>query len=354
MLLFSQIDLSPALPISPVRASTIGEDVDYLFYYISAWTVGAYILVTALMLYFIARYRKRPGGKTPRILGSHRLELVWTITPLLVFLTFFAWGAVVYNKLFHPPPDAPEVYVVGKQWMWKIQHPGGQREINELHVPIGKPFKLTMTSEDVIHSFGIPAFRCKVDVVPGRYTYAWFTPTKVGKFHLFCDQLCGVGHSQMVGSVTVMEQAEYEDWLKSRAEGSLALEGRKLFFKLQCIECHSNNPRARAPVLEGIYGQKVPLEGGGEATVDDGYIRESILKPRAKIHQGWQPIMPTFQGQVSEEDLIKVIAFIKSLRPGETPKRNEEFPAPVGAPVDPAKRSEESSSKSSEGGSSKQ
>jgi cytochrome c oxidase subunit 2 len=322
----------------PEQASTFAEKVDHLFLFLLSITGSVALLVTVLLLGFSWRYRRtRVGEGTPYIKGSIPLELFWTLTPLLIFIGMFAWGANVYSTLLHPPPDCTEIYVVGRQWMWKIQHPGGQREINELHVPVNQPVRLALTSEDVIHDFFIPAFRTHVDVLPGRYVYTWFLPTRTGSFHLFCSQYCGTGHADMVGSVIVQEQAEYEAWLNGHSEGSLALKGRKLFLKLQCITCHSADAHARAPVLEALHGQTVYLEGRGSVVADEGYLRESILKPRAKIVQGWQPIMPTYQGQVDEEGIIQLIAYIKSLRPGDTPRRTEGFPAPVGAPTEPPK-----------------
>jgi cytochrome c oxidase subunit II len=222
--------------------------------------------------------------------------------------------------------------VIGKQWMWKVQHPGGQREINELHIPVGRPVKLTLISEDVIHDFGVPAFRMKVDVLPNRYVGVWYQPTRTGRFRLFCNQYCGTGHAQMIGVVTVMPPEEYESWLREKAEGSPALEGRKLFLKLQCVTCHSADSEARAPVLEGLYGRNVPLRGGGTAVADRDYIRDSILDPRKQIVSGWEPIMPTFREQVTEDDLLQLIAYIRSLGPSETPDRNEDASAPVGTP----------------------
>jgi cytochrome c oxidase subunit II len=324
------------VPLFPEQASTIASRVDYLFFFLLAVTGAMAMLVSVLVIYFAVRYRRRKGGeRTPRILGSVRLEIFWSITPLLFFVVMFAWGASIFNAVAWAPEGAMEVFVVGKQWMWKIQHPDGQREINELHVPVGRPVKLTLTSEDVIHDFFVPAFRTKIDVLPGRYVSTWYEPTKVGRYHLFCAQYCGTNHAGMVGWVTVMEPVEYQAWLDSKAEGSLALAGRKLFLKLQCITCHSANSRARAPVLEGLYGNAVHLQNGGTVTADDAYIRESILYPRAKVVQGWEPIMPTFKGQVNEEELIQLIAFIKSLGPGQTPTRTEQFPAPLGAPTEP-------------------
>ncbi|HJT77900.1 MAG TPA: cytochrome c oxidase subunit II, partial [Gemmataceae bacterium] len=303
------------------------------------------------------RYRRRAEGEpTPRITGSISLELFWTITPFFFFLAMFIWGAILFFNEARPPDNAIEIYVVGKQWMWKVQHQGGQREINSLTVPVGQPVKITITSEDVIHDFGLPEFRLKRDAIPGRYTYSWFTATRVGDYHIFCDQYCGTDHSGMVGWVHVLKPEDYETWLTNRAEGSLALQGRKLFLKLQCITCHSADSSARAPVLEGLYGRSVHLSDGRTVLADEAYIRKSILYPAADVVQGWQPIMPTFDGILAEkatspedrdnplanltqeEALIRLIAYIKSLQPNQTPNRNERFPAPVGAPTTPEQR----------------
>jgi cytochrome c oxidase subunit 2 len=220
--------------------------------------------------------------------------------------------------------------------MWKIQHPDGQREINELHIPIDRAVKLILTSEDVIHDFFVPAFRTKIDVIPGRYVQTWFQPTKTGRYHLFCAQYCGTSHANMVGTVVVMERDEYRQWLDSQeATGSLADQGRQLFLKFQCITCHSANAEARAPVLEDLYGRTVNLRNGRKVVADEAYLRESILYPEEKVVHGWEPIMPTFKGQADEEELIKLIAFIKSLKPGRTPVRNEDSSPPLDAPKVP-------------------
>lgn len=324
------------VPFFPEQASTVASRVDALFIFLCVVTGTMAVLIAGLVIYFAFRYRRRfEHQTTPRITGNDRLEWFWTITPLFVFVIMFVWGANIYTSVAQPPPDAPEVFVIGKQWMWKIQHPDGQREINQLTIPVGRPVKLTLTSEDVIHDFFVPAFRTKIDVIPGRYVQTWFHPTKVGEYHLFCSQYCGTSHSQMVGKVVVMERDAYCEWLDRYAEGSLALEGRKLFLKLQCITCHSADAEARAPVLEGLYGKTVPLRNGRTVLADDGYLRESILYPEAKVVQGWEPLMPTFKGQVDEEDLIKLLSYIKSLRPGQTPVRNEEFMPPLDAPKVP-------------------
>jgi cytochrome c oxidase subunit 2 len=313
----------------PEQASTTAGKVDALFFFLLAVTGFAALLVTVLVIYFSVHYRRRPDGPAPpRILGSLKLETFWTVVPLLVFLVMFAWGASVFFFQVQPPENAIEVWVVGKQWMWKVQHPGGQREINELHVPVDTPVKLTLTSEDVIHDFFVPAFRAKVDVLPGRYVQTWFQATKPGRYHLFCAQYCGTNHSGMVGEVVVMARRDYEDWLNSHAEGSLALKGRKLFLKMQCVTCHSGDSGGRAPLLEDLYGRTVDLRDGKKVKADYGYLRESILKPEAKIVLGWEPIMPTYQGQLDEEEVIQLIEFIKALRPGQTPVRTEDAAPP--------------------------
>jgi cytochrome c oxidase subunit 2 len=353
--------------IMPEQASELAWHIDNLIWFLTAilGTVGLGVYMALLV--FCIQYRRRTPNAlgpapTPRILGSHRLELIWTVIPLIIFLGMFVWGAWVYNMAFHAPPDAPEVYVVGKQWMWKIQYPQGQRVIvgqNNLGyegdvggegyfegvmvLPVGRPVKIIGTSEDVIHSFGIPAFRSKIDVVPGRYSSMWHIPTKTGEYQIVCNQYCGTNHSLMVGKVMVVEPAEYEAWLEGRwktgpgknaVDGSLAHQGRQLFMKLNCIQCH-NTQNPRAPILEDIQANRRAIKGGGSVVADDNYLRESIRKPRAKVREGWEPIMPHFgPDKVSEDDLAKVIAYIKSLRKGETPDRTETWEAPVGAPTE--------------------
>jgi cytochrome c oxidase subunit II len=318
----------------PEQASTVARQVDMLFFFLCVVCGGMSILIAGLVLFFAFRYHRRAEDeRTPRILGNNRLEWFWTIAPLFVFLIMFLWGAKIYTSVAQPPPDAPEVFVVGKQWMWKIQHPGGQREINRLTIPVDRPVKLILTSEDVIHDFFVPAFRTKIDVIPGRYVQTWFHPTKTGEFHLFCAQYCGTSHANMVGTIVVLDREDYRRWLDSQeATGSLADQGRQLFLKFQCITCHSANSEARAPVLEDLYGRTVTLRDGHRVVADEAYMRESILYPEEKIVQGWEPIMPTFKGQANEEDLIKLIAFIKSLAPGRTPVRNESSSPPLDAP----------------------
>jgi cytochrome c oxidase subunit 2 len=248
------------------------------------------------------------------------LEIVWSVIPFGLTMIMFTWGAEIFFRESRPPADALPIYVVGKQWMWKLQHMEGRREINELHIPLGRAVKLTMTSEDVIHSFFVPAFRVKQDVVPGRYSTIWFKPTKAGKYHLFCAEFCGTNHSRMIGWVYVMEPQDYQAWLSGgSATGSLAENGQKLFQSLACANCHKPDGAGRCPILTGVFGSNVKLAGGGTVKAGEAYIRESILQPQAKVVAGYEPIMPTFQGLVTEEEVLQLVEYIKSLapKPGE-------------------------------------
>jgi cytochrome c oxidase subunit 2 len=252
-------------------------------------------------------------------------------------MVIFFWGAVVYFKGRTPPGDSTEVYVVAKQWMWKLEHAEGQREINELHVPVGRDVKLIMTSQDVIHSFFVPAFRMKQDVLPGRYTMAWFRATKPGTYHLFCAEYCGTQHSGMIGDIVVQEPAQYEAWMSGGSTGPLAATGEKLFAELGCVTCHRTDTQGRGPNLQGVFGKPVKLEDGRMVTADENYVRESILNPGAKIVKGFKPVMPTFQGLVSEEQLNALVAYVKSLAPPSAPGQRtasaatQAVPAPVPA-----------------------
>ncbi|HEY3579892.1 MAG TPA: cytochrome c oxidase subunit II [Pyrinomonadaceae bacterium] len=309
------------IPLVPESASTFSWKVDALYFYLSGVTLFFTLLISATLVFFVIRYRRRTPYEIPRpIAGSHKLETLWTIIPFLIAMTMFGWGARLYFEQYKPPANAMEIYVVGKQWMWKLQHATGQREINELHVPVGRKIKLIMTSEDVIHDFFVPAFRTKADVVPGRYTTIWFEATKPGKYHLLCAEYCGMNHSGMTGSVYVMEPREFDNWLSGNAgNASPAAAGRELFQTLGCVSCHgANGEGGRGPTLAGLIGRQTPLEGGQSIKADEAYIRESILNPQAKIVAGFPPIMPTFQGQVTEDQLVQLVAFIKSLSPGGT------------------------------------
>jgi cytochrome c oxidase subunit 2 len=316
----------------PDQASTIAPRVDHVYYYIIGITVAISTAVAVLVIYFAVKYRRR-GNEIPRpIHGSTLLETIWTVIPLGIALTMFVWSTRVYFEIVVPPEDSLDVYAVGRQWMWKIQHQDGQREINELHIPVGRPVRVILTSEDVIHSFFVPDFRTKQDAVPGRYTQTWFQATRPGRYRLYCAEYCGTNHSRMIGWVIAQDPIEYSQWLTSRADLSLAQRGRRLFLKYQCVTCHTGTSDARAPNLEGLYRREVHLADGRTVVADENYIRESILQPRAKIVAGFDPIMPTFQGAVPEEDLLQLLAFIKSLPPGGTPSRNEESVAPQSDP----------------------
>ena len=311
-------------PLWPERASSVAGNVDALFIFLLIVSGLMTLLIFACVVYFAARYRYRPGVLAEQIEGSLPLELTWSIIPLCVFVVIFFWGAVVFFKERTPPADATEVYVVAKQWMWKLEHAEGQREINELHVPVGRDVKMIMTSQDVIHSFFIPAFRIKQDVLPGRYTVAWFRATKPGTYHLFCAEYCGTQHSGMIGSIVVQEPAQYEAWMNGGSTGPLSASGEKIFAELGCVTCHRNDSQGRGPNLQGLFGNQVLLEGGHTVTADENYVRESILDPGAKIVNGYKPVMPTFQGLVSEEQLNALVAYVKSLseaKPGQTPSK---------------------------------
>jgi cytochrome c oxidase subunit II len=301
-------------PLWPTRASTTAGQVDALYIFLVTLSVLMSTTIFVLILFFAAKYRRRKGTVAEQIEGSTVLEVTWSVAPLLLFMVIFVWGAVIYFHERTPPRGATEVYVVAKQWMWKLQHEEGPREINELHVPVGRDVKLIMTSQDVIHSFYIPAFRLKQDVLPGRYTTLWFRATRAGTYHLFCAEYCGTMHSGMIGQVVVLEPAQYEAWLGGGAPtGSLATTGAALFQQLGCSTCHRSDTQGRGPNLVGILGKKVLLEDGRTVVADDDYIRESILSPSAKVVAGFKPIMPVFQGLVSEEQLNALVAYVKSL-----------------------------------------
>ena len=303
-------------PFFPQQASEQAATVDALYFFLVAVTGAFGVLIAILVAVFATKFhRKHPNEVGAVIHGSLALELLWTFIPLGITMVMFVWGAQVFFHMTRPPKGAMEIYVVGKQWMWKAQHMDGAREINELHVPIGRPVKLVMGSEDVIHSFSIPDFRVKADVIPGRYNTMWFTASKPGKYHIFCTQYCGTKHSAMIGTVTAMEPADYQVWLSGGSTGgTLAEAGQKLFTDLSCNTCHMENAQGRGPVLKGLYGTQVALASGQTVTMDDAYIRESVLNPQAKVVAGFQPIMPTFQGLVTEEQLLQIIAYVKSLK----------------------------------------
>ena len=310
--------------------------VDALYIFLLVVTGMMALLVCVLVIYFAARFRHRPGVRAEQIEGSNALEITWSVIPFFVFMAIFAWGAVVYFKERTPPADSTEVYVVAKQWMWKVEHAEGQREINELHVPVGRDVKLIMTSQDVIHSFYIPAFRIKQDVLPGRYTVEWFHATKPGVYHLFCAEYCGTQHSGMVGDIVVQEPAEYEAWASGNRSGPLSEAGEKIFAELGCSTCHRSDAPGRGPNLQGVFGKPVQLEDGRIVTADENYLRECILDPGSKRIKGFRPIMPTFQGLVTDEQVNALVAYIKSIS-GNKPADGAKTNASAAAPQAPGK-----------------
>ena len=299
----------------PEQASTFAHEVDALFFTLVALSVFFAGLIFLLILVFAIRFHRRSDDEQPKpILGDLRLELTWSIIPGILALAVFVWSANLFFKLQTPPKDALEIFVVGKQWMWKLQHPSGKREINSLHVPVGQQVRLTMTSEDVIHDFFVPAFRMKMDVLPGKYTSVWFEATKPGSYHLFCAEYCGTEHSKMIGKVVVMEPADYEVWLEGGVRGeTMAQAGERLFQQYACHTCHKPNSGGRGPLLNGLFGSKVALQSGSSVVADAAYLRESIVNPNAKMIKGYKPLMPTFAGQIGEEGILQLIAYIKSL-----------------------------------------
>jgi len=307
-------------PLFPEAASTMATRVDTLYFFLLGITAFFSLLIATLIVRFAVKYRRRsPGEIGAKLPTNYTLEITWTVIPLMITMIIFVWGARVYFAMTHPPDETLNIYVVGKQWMWKFQHLDGQREINELHVPVGRDIKLIATSEDVIHDFFVPAFRVKYDVIPGRYVTIWFHPTKPGRYRLFCAEYCGTRHSGMTGEVVVMEPTEYQTWLSGGvSQLSLTEEGQQLFSDFACNTCHRPDLKGRGPVLEGLFGSAVTLQSGEKVVADEAYIRESILMPAAKITAGYQPIMPTFQGQVSEEQLLALVEYVKSLHPPAT------------------------------------
>jgi cytochrome c oxidase subunit 2 len=328
--------MSKYLPLWPDQASTMAGQVDALYIYLLLVSG----IMTALIFIGVAvlaiKYRRVPGREAHPIEGSLILEIGWTVIPFFVMLTFFVWGAVLFFEERTPPVNATEVYVVAKQWMWKIEHMEGQREINELHVPTGENVKLIMTSQDVIHSFFIPAFRIKQDVLPGRYTTLWFKATKPGTYHLFCAEYCGTNHSGMGGDIVVMEPQDYARWMAGGPALPLQDTGRALFAQLGCATCHRSDAQGRGPSLVGVYNNQVQLEDGRTVTADENYVRESILDPSAKIVNGFKPVMPAFQGIVSDEQLNALVAYVKSLSEPPTGTAGlQDQPAP--SPAQPQK-----------------
>ncbi|HWR54842.1 MAG TPA: cytochrome c oxidase subunit II [Bryobacteraceae bacterium] len=301
-------------PLFPEAASTMAPKVDQLYFFLVSVSAVMTALIFLVILAFAIKFRRRSETERPRTMRSPMsLEIVWSVIPLGIVMIMFTWGARLYFLNAQVPKNAMQIYVVGKQWMWKVQHPEGPREINELHVPVNRPVQLIISSQDVIHSFYMPAFRIKRDAVPGTYTTAWFEATKPGEYHLFCAEYCGTDHSRMRGRVVVMEDAEYQQWLSGGGAESMSSAGQQLFQRLGCENCHKQDGSGRCPPLRGVFGRGVGLVGGRSVIADEAYLRESILDPGAKIVAGYPNIMPTFRGLVNEDGLMQLIAYLKSL-----------------------------------------
>jgi cytochrome c oxidase subunit 2 len=307
------------IPLWPASISSYSHQVDLLVFSFTVLIIALSAPVFILIVVFAVKYRR--GRAANRKHPPNRnviVEVSWSVIPFLALLGFYVWSTELFAGLHRPPADALQIDVVAKQWMWKFQHPEGQAEIDELHVPTGQPVKLTMASQDVIHSLFIPALRIKQDVVPGRYTSIWFTADKPGTYRLACSQYCGTNHSEMTGSFIAMNPADYAKWLgQSSNDPSLAEEGAALFRSRGCSGCHDPASTVHAPSLVGLYGNPVPLQSGQVVVADDEYLRDSILLPQSQIAAGYPPIMPTFQNVLNEEDVLRIVAYIKSLKPGE-------------------------------------
>ncbi len=301
-------------PLWPPEASTIAPQMDALIFFMILVSLIGLTIVILFIVGFSVLYRKQRHPVAVQIEGSTLLEATWTIIPLGLFLVMFVWGSLIYFRVYTPPANAMNIYVVGKQWMWKAEHPGGQHEINALHIPVGRPIQLTLISQDVFHSFSIPAFRVKREAIPGRYTSVWFQATKPGTYHLFCTQYCGTNHSAMIGQIVAMTPDDYKKWLdESNSGNSLAQNGERLFASLSCNACHSGRADARGPSLANVFGSTLTLTTGEKVNVDEAYLRQAILSPSEHVTQGYVPIMPTYQGQISEDGVFALIEYIKSL-----------------------------------------
>src|ERR1700760_1611828 len=299
----------------PPEASKIAPQMDALYFFMVLVSLIGLTIVIILVTSFSIMYSKKRHPVPVQIEGSTMLEATWTIIPLGLFLIMFVWGALIYFRVYTPPANAMNIYVVGKQWMWKAEHPGGQHEINALHIPTGQPIQLTLISQDVFHSFSIPAFRVKREAIPGRYTSVWFEATTPGTYHLFCTQYCGTNHSVMIGEITAMSPTDYKKWTQESTSGmSPAQNGERLFASMGCNACHSGTAAARGPSLAGVYGSKLQLTNGSQVLVNDAYLRDAILNPSQHITAGYAPIMPTYQGQISEDGLIDLVEYIKSMQ----------------------------------------
>jgi cytochrome c oxidase subunit II len=299
----------------PRQASTFAPHVDNLYLFLIGMSVFFSVLISVAILVLAIKYRRTPGRNAVQVEDVMGLEILWTAMPALLTLGIFVWSSSLFMDQSIPPKGAHDISVVGQRWMWKVQHSNGRREINELHVPSRQAVKLTLTSQDVIHSFYVPAFRKKQDAIPGQYRTLWFEATTPGEYHLFCAEYCGTNHSRMTGRIVVMNDVDYQAWLGGGMEATPVERGKQLFTQFDCASCHESGERQRCPTLGGLYGTQVELDDGRKVLFDESYVRESVLDPNAKIAKGFPPLMPSFRGQVSEEQMLDLIAYIKSIAP---------------------------------------
>ena len=318
--------MTPDFRLFPDSASTFSDRVDHLYLFLVIVAAFFTALIASLIIYFSIKYRRRMHREQVNITGNYWLEVTWVIIPLMLTMVMFVWGAKIFLEMRTMPANPLSIRVVAKQWMWKIQHPQGRAEINELHVPMNQPVQLNMISQDVIHSFYIPSFRVKQDVLPGYYSSLWFEATKPGRYHLFCAEYCGTNHSQMLGTIVVTTPEEYSNWLAQTSTESAEVAGGHLFERFRCASCHKTDGTGDGPSLVGLVGSRVPLAGGA-AIANDQYLRDSILNPAKQIVASFEPIMPSFQGQLNEAEVQELIAYIETLKPGD--ERPSDSAAPL-------------------------
>jgi cytochrome c oxidase subunit 2 len=305
--------MSPQFRWLPLDAAASASRLDNLALCLLLLTGAVALVLLALMIGFSIRYRAGSNADRTHVPKKGLpLEIAWTVIPLLLFLGVYAWGAIDYVKLYQAPDDAMPVFVVAKQWMWEAEHASGRREIGELHLPLGRPVRMVMTSQDVIHSFFVPDFRVKQDVLPGRYTSIAFTPSRTGEYRLYCAEFCGTEHAMMLGRIVVMRPAEFARWLDAGPhQPGMAARGYELYRRYGCSGCHDPGSSVHAPDLTGLLGRRVHLADGRELTADGPYVRDSILLPQKDVVAGYASIMPSFAGQVGEEDILAIIEYIR-------------------------------------------